>query len=130
MLVAPSARAEEDPSIGPFRAKLVFNVAIAKKGASSLTAIAKQSPPKHLSSDERKAWSEQSKVLAGGAARLAALKQRMDAVLAKPHAGASELVLINFELGNAQREIEDESQRHAVSAATKARHEAAMKTIR
>ena len=130
MLVASNALAEDDPSAAPFRAKLVFNVALAKKGASSLTAIAKQSPPKHLSQDERKAWSEQSKVLAAGAARLTALKQRMDAVLAKPHAGASELVLINLELGNAQRVIEDESQRHAVTNATKTRHEAAMKSIR
>ena len=63
-------------------------------------------------------------------AAIAAATSARDAVLAKPHAGASELVLINLELGNAQRVIEDESQRHAVTNATKTRHEAAMKSIR
>ena len=64
------------------------------------------------------------------AARLSALKVRMDAVLAKPHAGVSELALVNLELGTATREIESESQRCASGASTKARHEAAMKAIR
>jgi hypothetical protein len=127
---AAPARADDAATTAPFRAKLVSNVAVAKKGASSLTSIAKQSPPKNLSADERKAWADQSKALASGAARLNALRLRMDAVLAKAHAPASELAQVNLELGNAQQEIENESQRCAVGNATKARHDAAMKAIR
>jgi hypothetical protein len=124
------ARADDDASAAPFRAKLVFNAAVARKGASSLATIAKQAPPKGLSVEERKAWTDQSKVLAGGATRLAALKIRMDAVLSKAHANSSELALVHLELATAQQEIETASQRHAVGNATKTRHEAAMKSLR
>ena len=128
--IAVPARADDDATAAPFRAKLVFNAAVAKKGASSLASIAKQGPPKGLSADERRAWAEQSKVLATGAARLAALKSKMDAVLSKAHANSSELALVNLELGTAVQEIETASQRCAAFASTKARHEAAMKSIR
>lgn len=126
---AADARAD-DAATAPFRAKLVSNVALARKGATSLSSIAKHAPPKGLAADERKAWSEQSKVLAAGAARLSALKHRMDAVLAKANAPASEIAQVSLELANAQQQIETESQRCSVGAPTKARHEAAMKAIR
>lgn len=124
------ARADDVASTAPFRAKLVSNAAVARKGATSLGSIAKQAAPKGASPDERKAWADQSKVLAAGAARLSALKLRMDAVLAKTNAPASELAQINLELATTQQQIETDSQRCATGAATKARHEAAMKTIR
>ena len=131
VVAAPSlARADDDATAAPFRAKLVFNAAVAKKGASSLASIAKQGPPKGLSADERKSWAEQSKVLSASASRLAALKLRMDAILSKAHANSSELALVNLELGTAQQEIEAASQRCAVGASTKNRHEAAMKSLR
>jgi hypothetical protein len=127
---AVPARADDDATAAPFRAKLVFNAAVAKKGASSLASIAKHAPPKGVSADERKAWAEQSKVLSAGASRLAALKSKMDAVLSKAHANSSELALVNLELATAQQEIEAASQRCALGASTKARHEAAMKALR
>ena len=128
--LAPAAYAEEPMSAAPFRAKVVANVALAKRGSTSLSSIAKQAPPKTLSADERKAWTEQSKVLASGASRLAALKLRMDAVLSKSKAPASELAQVNLELVNAQQEIEKASSSQATGAATKARHDAAMKALR
>ena len=124
------ARADDPASTAPFRAKLVSNVAVARKGATSLGAIAKHAPPKGISADERKAWGEQSKAFAAGAARLAALKARMDTVLAKANAPASELAQVNLELANTQQDIENESQRCSLGAATKARHDSAMRSIR
>lgn len=126
--VAPAVRADDLGA--PFRAKLVSNVVVARKAATSLSSIAKQSPPKNLSADEKKAWVEHSKALAAAAARFGSLKARMDAVLAKTNAPPSQLAQINLELATAQQESEQESQRFAVAAALKARHEAAMKAIR
>lgn len=128
-LVGP-ARAD-DPG-APFRAKLAMNAAVAKRAASSLAAIAKQSPPKGLSAEQKKAWSEHSKALAAAAARFAALRVRMDTVLAKGvNAPPSELAQINMELGTVQQEVEQDSSRfESLSSASHARHEAAMKAIR
>lgn len=128
-LVGP-ARAD-DPG-APFRAKLAMNAAVAKRAAASLATIAKQSPPKGLSADERKAWNEHGKALAAAAARFAALRVRMDAVLAKGvNAPPSELAQVNLELATVQQEVEQASARfEKLSNALRARHEAAMKAIR
>jgi hypothetical protein len=128
--VAAPARAD-DPG-APFRAKLMMNVAVARRAAAGLAAIAKQSPPRGLPADEKKAWSEHSKALASGSARFAALKGRMDAVLAKgKNAPPSEVAQINMELSTVQQDVEQASSRfESLGAASRTRHQAAMKILR
>jgi hypothetical protein len=126
---APCARADDAAAVAPFRAKLVSNLAVARKAATGLPPIAKQAAPKGLTAEERKAWADQSKALAAGATRLGALKARMDAVLAKANAPASELAQINLELATTQQDIEQQSARFAVGPASKTRHDAAMRAI-
>lgn len=130
LAVALPAHAD-DPG-GPFRAKLAMNAALARRAASSLGALSKQAAPKKLSPDHAKAWKEQSRTLATAAARFAAMKIKMDHVLAKgAHAPASEMAQVSLELGEVQEETARESGRfEAVSPALRARHEAAMRAIR
>ena len=126
---AGSARAD-DPG-APFRAKLAMNMVVAKKAASSLATIAKQTPPKGLNADQRRAWDDQSKALAGAATRFSQLKARMDVVLAKgQNAPPSELAQVNLELVSVQQETEQSSGRFdAVSTPAHARHVAVVKAI-
>ncbi len=130
LALAVPARAD-DPG-APFRAKLAMNAVIAKRAASALALIAKQSPPRGLSTEQRKTWTEHSRALAAAAGRFAALKVRMDAVLAKGvHAPPSELAQINLELGTVQQEVEQDSSRfESLGPAAHARHEAVVKAIR
>jgi len=128
---AGTARADEQDPGAPFRAKLAMNMVVAKKAASSLATIAKQSPPKGLSADQRRAWGDQSKALAGAATRFSQLRARMDVVLAKgTNAPPSELAQVNLELVSVQQETEQASGRFdSLSTPLHARHVAVVKAI-
>jgi hypothetical protein len=135
---AVPARAEDpqpaasSAQAAPFRAKLVSNVARARKAATAFASVAKQPPPKNLAPADRKLYEEQSRWLAEAAARFTAVRTQMDAVLAKGQkAPATEIAQMSMQLLQLEDAVVAESRRFdKLSAQARARHEAPLKAMR
>ena len=120
-----------DNSNVPFRAKLVSNVVIVRWVAGLFASAAKQPAPPKLTADQRRLYNEHTKWLNDSAARLNALHTQMDAVLSKgAHAAATELAQTNMQFVTLCETFESESQRFTSLTAARARHAAAMSSLR
>ncbi|MBX3233217.1 MAG: hypothetical protein KIT84_20710 [Labilithrix sp.] len=115
----------------PFRAKLILNASIARRAATTLRSIAKQQAPAKLSATEKKRFAEHSKWLSDSAAKMEAVHERMQKVLAKgDKAPATEIATMSMEFVNLRDAIEAEARRFADLKPAAARHAAAMNAVR
>lgn len=133
--ITPVTRDDNKPPVdnsnAPFRAKLVTNAAIVRRAAGSFASAAKQPAPPKLTADQRRLYNEHTKWLNDSAARLNALHTQMDAVLSKgAHAAATELAQTNMQFVTLCETFESESQRFTSLTAARARHAAAMSSLR
>lgn len=125
----PAATSSEN---APFRAKLVTNAAVARRAATTFASIAKQPAPASLSAADKKRYADHSKWLTDSAARLNAVHERMQLVLAKgDKSPVTEVATTNMEFVNLRDAIEAESKRFAsLPKAASSRHTTAMSAVR
>jgi hypothetical protein len=127
----PPAPPVSDPGLEAYRAKMVANVPAAAKMSAALAALAKRPAPRDLSSEQKKTWDAQTKLLVESSAKLASLKTKMEAVLAKPRASVSELAQTNYELVQIQEAVAEESRKLAeAAAAARDRHAAVLAAMK
>lgn len=123
--------AETTTKPDPFKAKLADNAALAGRAATSLGNIAKKSPPRGSTADEKRAWDEQSRWLSDASSRFAAMKKTMDAVLAKTKVSPSELAQTSMQFAALQDATQTESQKFdGLSRACHERNEAAIAAVK
>jgi hypothetical protein len=129
---ATSRRAEAaEVTADAFKARLLQNMAVVSKAATTLGAVAKRKPPRGMTADQRKAYDEQTRWLTSTSGRFASMKTRMETALAKTKASPAEYAALSMEFVTLRDGAEAESQRfEPLAPACRDRHGATIGVLR